>query len=79
MQDTARRDSMTAIVCDICKKGIPGARKDVNYVTVLDRDLCIDCHDEVQDVAKMELRTRRPYIFRDYQDTLTKQLLRMTG
>ena len=70
---------MTAIVCDVCKKAVAGARKDVNYMTILDKDLCIDCSDEVQDVAKMELRTRRPYVFKDYQDTLTKNLLRMCG
>jgi len=38
---------MTAIVCDICKKAVAGARKDVNYVAILDKDICMPCQDEL--------------------------------
>ena len=38
---------MTSISCDACKKHISGARKDVNYVTVLDKDLCMSCSDKL--------------------------------
>ena len=58
---------MTAIVCDICKKAVPAARKDVNYFTILDKDLCIPCQDELWDVTKQQMKARRPYTFKDYQ------------
>ncbi|MGA2480357.1 MAG: hypothetical protein ABSG63_16530 [Spirochaetia bacterium] len=70
---------MTAIVCDSCKKAVAGARRDVNYVSILDKDLCLDCHDELRDVTKQQMIVRRPYVFKDYQDILTKNLVKMTG
>jgi hypothetical protein len=70
---------MTAIVCDICKKAVPGARKDVNYTVVLDRDLCIPCTDDLLDATKKQMQARRPYIFKDYYDLLTRNLVQMCG
>ncbi len=69
---------MTAIVCDICKKAVPGARKDENYFVILDKDICEACHDELRDVTKQQMRARRPYLFKDYQDSLAKNLGQMT-
>lgn len=70
---------MTAIVCDICRKAVAGARRDTNYFTILDKDLCVDCHDELRDETKAQMAVRRPYLFKDYVDILTKNLLKMTG
>jgi hypothetical protein len=70
---------MTAIVCDSCKKAVGGARRDVNYFTILDKDICESCHDDLRDATKVQMRARRPYIFKDYVDILTKNLARMTG
>jgi hypothetical protein len=70
---------MTAIVCDICKKAVPSARREFNYFTILDKDVCEACHDELRDVTKAQMRARRPYTFRDYQDSLAKNLGSMTG
>jgi hypothetical protein len=70
---------MTAIVCDACKKAVAGARRDVNYFTILDKDICEACHDDLRDATKGQMRVRRPYLFKDYQDILTKNLARMTG
>jgi hypothetical protein len=69
---------MTAIVCDICKKAVPGARRDLNYVTILDKDICVDCHDELRDETKAQMKVRRPYLFKDYVDILTSNLAKMT-
>jgi len=70
---------MTAIVCDICKKAVPAARRELNYFTILDKDVCEACHDELRDEVKSQMRGRSPYTFRDYQDSLAKNLGSMTG
>ena len=69
---------MTAIVCDACKKAVAGARKDVNYAVLLDKDICLDCQDELWDVTKKQMKTRRPYTFKDYQTLLVNNLSQMT-
>ena len=69
---------MTAIVCDVCKKAVAGARKDVNYAVMLDKDICLDCQDELWDVTKKQMKTRRPYTFKDYQTLLVGNLSQMT-
>jgi hypothetical protein len=70
---------MTAIFCDICKKEVPGARKDVNYVTVLDKDLCLSCEEKLRITIKGVMAARTPYVFRDYKELLGKTLGKMTG
>jgi hypothetical protein len=70
---------MTAIVCDSCKKAVAGARKDVNYIAILDKDLCMPCNDDLRDATKKQMIVRRPYLFKDYQDILLRNLVRMTG
>jgi hypothetical protein len=69
---------MTAIVCDACKKPVPGARREVNYFTILDKDLCESCHDGLRDETKQHMRTRQPYTFKEYYETLAKNLGSMT-
>ncbi len=69
---------MTAIVCDICKKAVNSARRDHNYFTILDRDLCEGCRDELHDTVKAQMRARQTYVFKDYQDLLAKNLASMT-
>ncbi len=70
---------MTAIVCDVCKKVVPGARKDVNYFVILEKDLCVPCEDQLQDAVRDQMAARRPYQFADYKDVLAKTLARHTG
>ena len=70
---------MTAIVCDSCKKPVAGARRDVNYFTILDKDLCENCHDELRDATKQLMRARQTYTFKEYYDTLAKNLGKMTA
>ncbi len=69
---------MTSIVCDACKKAVKDGRRDWNYFTILDKDLCEPCHDELRDAVKAQMRTRQSYQFKDYQDTLAKNLTAMT-
>jgi len=69
---------MTAIVCDICKKPVAGARRGDNYFTFLDKDTCEECRDDLLNATKMQMRARRPYTFKDYNDTLVRNLGSMT-
>jgi hypothetical protein len=70
---------MTAIVCDACKKAIPGARSGVNYSVVLDREVCEPCMDQLLNVTKVQMKGRKPYTFKEYNDFLVKNLNQMTG
>jgi hypothetical protein len=69
--------NMTAIVCDICKKAVPGARKDVTHIALLDKDICLECSDDLMDATKQQMKGRKPYLFKDYQETLVKNLTQM--
>ena len=68
---------MTLISCDACKKHISGARKDADYVAILDRDICLPCNEKLLEATKRQLAARPPYAFRDYQEALQKNLARM--
>ena len=69
---------MTAIVCDICKKPVAGARRGDNYFTFLDKDCCEECRDDLLNATKMQMKARRPYTFKDYNDILVRNLGSMT-
>ncbi len=70
---------MTSISCDVCKKHISGAHKDVNYITILDKDLCMSCSDKLTEATKRYAASHAPYGFRDYQATLQRTLGKMCG
>ncbi len=70
---------MTAIVCDMCGKPVPGARREFNYFTILDKDICEACHDELRDATKQQMRTRQTYTFKDYYETLSRNLAKATS
>jgi hypothetical protein len=69
---------MTVIVCDICKKAVAGARRGDTYLSILDKDVCIPCSEDLLDAAKQQMLARKPYLFKDYQATLAKNLAQMT-
>jgi hypothetical protein len=68
---------MTSISCDACKKHISEARKDVNYITILDKDLCMSCSDKLTETTKRQAIAHAPYGFRDYQAAMQRNLTRM--
>jgi hypothetical protein len=73
---------MTVIVCDICKKEIVGARKDLNYHTLLEKDLCVPCKDDMDLVLRQELRARSAngtVSFPEYKNFLAKTLNELCG
>ncbi len=70
---------MTDIVCDVCGTSVPDARKDWNYVTLMDKDLCLDCEEKLRVTMRKTTGARRPIVFKEYQDSLAKTLNKMTG
>ena len=68
---------MTTIFCDICKKHIQGARKEINYSVILDKEICVPCGENLLEVTKRQMLTRSPYIFKEYNDSLIKNLTQM--
>jgi hypothetical protein len=70
---------MTSIVCDGCRKEVQEARKDVNYVTMLDKDLCLNCEEKLRVNMRQQTFARRPILFKDYQENLSKTLGKITG
>jgi hypothetical protein len=70
---------MTAIVCDSCKKVVPNARKDVNYAVHMEKDVCVACREELEDITKKQMLARSPYTFKDYWTAYTANLNKMCG
>lgn len=70
---------MTSIICDGCNKEIANAQKDRTYVTMMDKDLCLNCEEKLRVVMRQHTFAHRPVIFKEYQDNLTRNLTKMTG
>jgi hypothetical protein len=70
---------MTDIICDVCRKPVAEARKDWNYVTLMDKDLCLDCEEKLRVTMRKITKARQPVVFKEYQETLAKTLVKMAG
>jgi hypothetical protein len=46
---------------------------------VLDKDICLPCTDGLLDATKRQMQGRRPYMFKDYYEILTRNLGQMAG
>ncbi len=65
---------MVSIVCDSCKKAIPGAHKDVNLFYYADKSLCAPCRDKLDVKIKEAMKKERTYSFQKYRDTMMRNL-----
>ena len=71
---------MTIIECDVCHKQMPGGTrgdspgKGVDYITFVDRDLCIDCYDDMVVTVRGITRQRDPFLFGENQQ-IYKQVI----
>jgi hypothetical protein len=70
---------MTSIRCDACRKEIRDARKDVNYMTLLGRDLCTSCNQKLYENMSKTMANRKPFRFGEYQSLLQKAVVKMTS
>ena len=70
---------MTTITCDICKKVIHDARRDVNYKTVRDLDICKSCMKSFLRELEDEIEDRDPYTLQMQRKEYWKRLEKATG
>jgi hypothetical protein len=70
---------MTQIRCDACRKDIRDARKDVNFYTILGRDLCSSCNEKLYGNVSKVMANRKPFRFGEYNSLLQKTVLKMTA
>jgi hypothetical protein len=58
---------MTTVVCDVTKKAIPNAQRDVNYVTMLDKTLSMPAVEEFEKKVREKMRSHKQYSFTAYK------------
>lgn len=58
---------MTTVVCDVTKKAIPNAQRDVNYVTMLDKTLSMPAVEEFEKKVREKMRNNKQYSFAAYK------------
>lgn len=70
---------MLTITCDVCKKTIPEAMKDVNFFTIREKYICKTCKKdferEIEDMLEDEVPN---YTLKLYQDTYWEELEQAT-
>lgn len=68
---------MITIVCDSCKKAIPGPEKQTGVVYILDKALCRKCEKDLQESVSEEMDKQKKFRYRDYQDLYLKTMYKM--
>jgi Fe-S cluster biogenesis protein NfuA len=68
---------MLSIICDSCKKAIPGPERQTGVVYILDRALCKGCESKLRTHVSEEMLKHRIYKFSDYKDTYIKTMQKM--
>jgi ribosome-binding protein aMBF1 (putative translation factor) len=70
---------MTTITCDMCKKVIHDAHRDVNYETVRDLDICKSCMKSFLRDLEDEIEDRDPYTLQMQRKEYWKRLAKATS
>ena len=68
---------MITVTCDACKKTIPNAVREKNYTTVLDKNLCLPCREELKNLVSEQMAKKPRYTLKDYKKILTQSLNKM--
>jgi len=69
---------MTNVICDSCKKVIPGAKREENYITFQAKSLCLPCYEACDKEVREEMGKKGRYNLKDYKDTMKKVMLKKT-
>ena len=69
---------MTAIICDITKKAIPNARRDVNYIVVMDKNLSLDANFDLNETVRVAMGKEARYSFMKYKKVFVETLRKMS-
>jgi hypothetical protein len=67
---------MLRITCDVCKKVIEDAEKDVNYYTFRDMDICRPCKKKFDRDMEDRMEEVDPFHFHQYWKTYNKELMK---
>jgi len=68
---------MLTIVCDSCKKAIPGPEKQTGVVYITDKALCKRCEKQLLNKVSEEMEKHEKFLFSDYQDQYIATVNRM--
>jgi hypothetical protein len=68
---------MVTIICDSCRKQIKDASKDLNYVTIKDKALCLSCKRAFDDKVSASMAAKRKYSLSDFQKAYTDTLVKV--
>ena len=69
---------MTSVICDSCKKSIPGPHRDVNYKTLLNKDLCLPCVEKLEAGVKELMAREKSFHMEDHGSHQKMVLSRLT-
>lgn len=70
---------MTTITCDMCNKVIHDARRDVNYETIRDRDICKTCMKSFLRDLEDDIDQWDPYTLEKQRKEYWKRIEKATG
>ena len=68
---------MTAIICDITKKVIPNARRDINYIVAMDKNLSLDANFDLNETVRAAMGKEARYSFIKYKKVFIEMLRKM--
>ncbi len=69
---------MNSVICDACKKVVPGAKREENYFTFQNKSLCHNCYEAWDREVREEMGKKGRYSLNDYKDTMKKVMLKKT-
>lgn len=72
-----RSRTMLTIVCDACKKAIPGPEKQTGVMYIMDKALCKRCNKELLSKVSEKMENHDKFLFSDYQDQYIDTVKRM--
>ncbi len=68
---------MVTIICDSCRKPIKDASKDINYITIKDKALCLSCKRVFDDKVSASMGSKRKYSLSDFHKTYSDVLAKV--
>ncbi len=69
---------MTTIICDVTKKIIPNAMRDVNYVTFKDKTISLPAKEQIEKKVKETMLAKSRFTMKEYWNVYWKVTIDMT-
>lgn len=57
---------MTTIICDVTKKAIPNAQKDVNFICILDKIVSIPAKEKIEEQVTKAMERKTRFTMKEY-------------